>query len=111
MGLDKHLPKMGAYYDKARDIAAALSQLDDIEIKPNPPQCNMMHVYFRRDQDRLWEALLDITEETKTVLMYGCKRGPIPAYSMNELVIGEAALDLPADQISALFADLMHRAT
>lgn len=109
MGLDKHLPKMGVYYEKALDMAAALSQIEDIEIKPNPPHCNMMQVYFRRNRDRLWETALDMAEETRTLLMYACALSPIPAYCMFELVIGDAALDLSTDEIAALFAELMRR--
>lgn len=109
MGLDKHLPQMSAYTDKARDIAAAFSQLADIEIKPNPPQCNMMHLYFRRDHERLMETIMDIAEETQTLLLYGCQRSPIPAYCMNELVIGEAAVDIPTGEIAEMFAEMMHR--
>ncbi|MBT5509207.1 MAG: low specificity L-threonine aldolase, partial [Euryarchaeota archaeon] len=65
MGLDQHLPHMKAYYDKAVDIAAALSQLDDIEIKPTIPNCNRMFIYFRRDSQRLMDTVLDIASETQ----------------------------------------------
>lgn len=109
MGLEKHLPKMKAYCDKAREIAAALSQIEDIEIKPNPPHCNMMHVYFRRDPEQLWNTVLDIAEETQTLLMTSCTHSQIPAYSWFELTVGDAALDLSTGEIATLFTDLMRR--
>jgi len=109
MGLDKHLPKMAAYYDKAREIAAVLLSMEDIEIKPNPPHCNMMQVYFRRERQRFWNAALDMAEESGTLVIGNCAVSPIPAYCMTELVIGEAALDLPTNEIAALFAELMRR--
>ena len=109
MGLEHHLPQMKAYYDKTVDIAVAISQLDDIEIKPAIPDCNRMFVYFRRDNQRLIDTVLDIASETQTLLFYSSKQSPIPAYAMTEIWIGNAALDLATDDIAALFADLMRR--
>lgn len=109
MGLDKHLPNMQAYYDKAREVAAVLSQHEDIEIKPNPPHCNMMHIYLHRNPDHLMETALAMAEETQTLLMYRCRRSPLPAYSMMELMVGEATLDLPTDEIHEMFVELMRR--
>jgi threonine aldolase len=109
MGLDQHLPQMKVYYDKTVEIAAALSQLDDIEIKPAIPDCNRMFVYFRRDSQRLTDTVLDIASETQTLLFHRPRRSPIPAYAMTDMWIGNAALDLATDKIAALFADLMRR--
>jgi len=111
MGLEQHLPQMKAYYDKAVDIAAAISQLDDIEIKPAIPNCNHMFVYFRRDHKRLVDTVFDIASETQTMLFYYSEPSPIPAYAMTEITIGNAALDLATDDIATLFADLMRRST
>lgn len=109
MGLDQHLPHMKAYYDKAVDIAAAISQIDGIEVKPTVPDCNRMFVYFRRDHQRLLDTALDIASETQTLLFYGGRRSPLPAYVMTEMWIGNAGLDVPTDEIASLFADLMQR--
>lgn len=109
MGLDKHLPHMKAYYDKTVEIAATISQLDDIEIKPVIPNCNRMFVYFRRDSQCLIDSVLDIASETQTLLFYNSHQSPIPAYAMTEIWIGNAALDLSSDEIATLFADLMQR--
>lgn len=109
MGLDQHLPHMKAYYEKTVDIAAAISQLDDIEIKPAIPHCNRMFIYFRRDSQRLLDAVFDIASETQTLLFNSSRPSPIPAYAMTEIRTGNSALDLPTDDIVALFADLMQR--
>lgn len=109
MGLDKHLSQMNAYHDKALAIANALSEIDGIEIKPNPPHTNMMHIYFRRDSKRLWETILDIAEESQTLLMNRPRPAEIPAYSKTELSIGEAALDLQTEEVATLYGDLMKR--
>lgn len=109
MGLDKHLPRMSAYHEKAVEIASVISEIEGIEIKPNPPHTNMMHIYFRRDNNRLRESVLAIAEETQTLLMNMPRPAPIPAYCKTELVIGEAALDFQTKEIAGLYADLMRR--
>lgn len=109
MGLDEHLPLMKAYYDKTVDIAATISQLDDIEIKPMIPNCNRMFVYFRRESQHLIDTVLDIASETQTLLFYSSRKSPIPTYAMAEIWIGNAALDLATGDIAALFTDLMQR--
>jgi hypothetical protein len=68
-----------------------------------------MFVYFRRDSQCLIDTVLDIASETQTLLFYSSRPSPIPAYAMTEIWIGNAALDLPTDDIAAQFADLMRR--
>ncbi len=100
---------MQAYVDKTVEIAAAISQIDGIELKPAVPQCNRMFVYFRRDSQRLNDAVLDLASETKTLLFHRSQPSPIPAYAMTELWFGNAALDLATKEIAELFTDLMVR--
>lgn len=109
MGFDQHLPHMKAYYEKAVDIAAAISQLDGIEIKPAVPNCNHMHIYFRRDHQCLVNTAFEIASETQTLLLYYVNQSPVPSYAQTEISIGNAALDLKTSDIATLFADLMQR--
>jgi len=103
------LPLMQAYYDKTVEIAAAIAQIEGIELKPTVPQCNRLFVYFRRDSQRLNDAVLDIASETQTLLFHRSQPGPIPAYAMTELWFGNAALDFATEEIAELFAKLMRR--
>ncbi|MBK9747193.1 MAG: low specificity L-threonine aldolase [Chloroflexi bacterium] len=109
MGMDQRLSQMDAYYRKACAIAGAISQIEGIEIKPNPPHCNMMQIYFKRDKERLFEAVLDLAEETGTLLAYYLMPSAIPAYCMQELTIGDGALDIPTEDITVLFSEALHR--
>lgn len=111
-GLATYLDKVGAYHAKAVAIAAALSPLDGITIKPNPPHTNMMHLFLRGDADRLAEAALDIAEERGVWLLRAPRfiETQIPTHQKVEFVVGDATLDLPTDEIAALFAELLERA-
>jgi threonine aldolase len=111
-GLADHLEKMPAYYEKAVEIGAALAAIDGIEVKPNPPQTPMMHVFLRGDNARLLDAALAIAEETGVWLLRSpsLATSQIPAYQMLEIAIGDASLDVPASEITSRFTDLIHRA-
>jgi len=88
----------------------ALARIPDLEVAPNPPHTNMMEVFVRGERDRLWNAALDIAEERKIWFLRGLVPAEIPAYSVFEVVVGSATLDFSADEIAALFAEMIERA-
>lgn len=102
-GMQKHLGRIDEYCVKAREIAAALSDLPQIEILPNLPQTNMLHLFLRGDRERLVDAAWRVAEETQTVLFRMLTPTLVPQYSKFELSIGEAALEIPTEEIAPLF--------
>lgn len=106
-GLAKHLPKMETYHQRAVEVAKILTNFSEIEVNPNPPHTNMMHVYFKGDRDKLWDALLDVAEETGIWLMHGLRPSPIPNYAMTEMVMGNASLDIDLDELENAFQKLL----
>jgi threonine aldolase len=108
-GLEKHLGRIPDYCAKAREVAATLAQLPQIEIVPDPPQTNMMHVYLRGEADRLNAAALTVAQETGTWLFYSLAPTPLPNYHKLEFTVGEATLDLASDEIFDLFARLFSK--
>jgi threonine aldolase len=109
-GLAARLPRMEAYHRKAVEIAGALSALPHVEIVPNPPQTNMMHLYLRGDKDRLERAALDLARETGTWTFTQLRPGSIHAYHKLELSVGDATLELTTNEIVDLFRALLERA-
>src|SRR5215467_2073186 len=49
--LAQRLPRMPAYQEHARAIAAALAGLDGVRVIPDPPQAPMMHLLLRTSQE------------------------------------------------------------
>jgi len=47
VGLRMRLPRMPDYVAHARAIATELSQMDGVQVVPDPPQTPMMHLYLR----------------------------------------------------------------
>lgn len=110
LGLDQRLPRMGAYYQRAREIAEDLSTFSRIEIVPSPPQTNMMHLYLRGDRDKLMDAVVDLAKETGIGILRGLMPSPLPSYQKWELSVGDATLDFSRQEIRDLIRALLERA-
>jgi hypothetical protein len=108
-GLQDHLGRIMQYCDKAREVAATLSQFLQIEIMPNPPQTNMMHLFLHGDRNKLVLAALSIAQETRTWFFSSLAPTQIPGYAGFELTVGEATLDLSNQEIADLFEMLFAR--
>jgi threonine aldolase len=106
-GMDERLGQMEAYYTKAREIAVVLAPFPEIEIVPNPPQTNMMHLFIRGDADRLSANAIDIAKEIGVWLFYRLMPTELPAYQKFEFVVGNATLDLSNEEIGELFQMLV----
>ncbi|MGH9174104.1 MAG: threonine aldolase family protein, partial [Vicinamibacterales bacterium] len=109
-GLHERLERLGAYHEKAVRIAATLGSLPGVEVVPDPPQTNMLHLYLRGDGDRLLAAATAIAEETGVFLIRSLRDSPLPTYRLFELTVGDATLDLPDELIRGLFEQLFERA-
>ncbi len=108
-GLSERLGRMESYHAKAKAIASVLAAFPQIEIVPNPPQTNMMHVFLRGEFDKLQAASLEIAQETGTWLIPWLAPTMIPAYQRCELSVGDATLDLSEEEIVKLFQMLFEK--
>jgi threonine aldolase len=110
-GLRERLGRIGAYHAKAQEIASALSALTQVEIVPNPPHTNMMHLFLRGEREKLLAAALAVAQETSVWLFSNLTPTALPAYQKLEITIGEASLDISNEEISALFQALFRQAS
>jgi len=106
-GLETRFNRMEQYHTKAIEIAAVLAAFPQIEIVPNPPHTNMLHVFIRGDADRLEQAALDIAREQKVWLINNFMPSQIPAYHKFELTVGDGALEFSGEEIKLLFETLL----
>mgnify|MGYP002402293966 CR=1 FL=1 len=109
-GFAERIGRIESYHARAKAIASILAPFPQIELIPNPPQTNMMHMYLRGDAKVLAEATLDVAEETKTWLFGSIQSTELPSYSKVELTIGDASLDLPIEEVASLFTLLFNKA-
>ncbi len=108
-GLRERLGRMEAYHAKAKEIVALLTPFAEIEIVPNPPHTNMMHLFIRGERDKLEAAALDVARETGIWLFYRLAPTPLPGFTLFELTVGEATLDLSGREIVEVFQMLLMR--
>jgi threonine aldolase len=83
--LEIRLPKMQQYHEMAVAIAQELTRIEGIELCPNPPHTNMMHVYLRGSSQRLQAAALEVAQESRVWLFYQLWTSPLPGYALLEL--------------------------
>ena len=109
-GLDERLPRIGVYCAKARELAAALGTLPGVEVVPNPPPTNMFHLYLRAPCERIMPAVVEIAREHGVWLMNQAAPTALPGFSRLEVTVGDATLDLTAEEVVELVACLLTRA-
>lgn len=108
-GLRKRLGRMETYHAKAKEVATVLTEFPQIQIVPNPPQTNMMHVFIEGEQEALEKAALAIAKETGVWLFAHLAPTALPPYQKFELTVGEATLDLSNEEIQTLFRNVFDR--
>jgi threonine aldolase len=103
--LAERLHKMSAYRDRAVAIARALVAAG-LEVVPDPPQTNMMHVFLRGDARRLEAAAMTIAREEGLWLFASLMPTPLPTLHKVELNVGDATMELSVDEIAARLVSL-----
>ena len=106
-GLDEVLPRMEEYVAHARALGAALAELDDVSVVPDPPQVAMLHAYVRRPLDPLREATLDLAERERVWLGSPWAPTADPAVQRTELSVSEASLAVAPAEAAALYRELL----
>jgi threonine aldolase len=104
-GFEMRLDRMSRYHAKAIEIADVLRSLPPIEIMPDPPQTNMMHIFVRGKQDRLEAAAARIAREQRIWIFNAIVPSQIPAYCKVEFTVGDGTLDFSNEEIVELFSE------
>jgi len=104
--LAARLPRMPAYFRHAKAIATALHDVDGVEVLPDPPQSPMLHVRLAVSLDGLVANAKAIArcEGVWTFARPFVSEGP--GMQRCELSVGDATLELRADEIARLLQRL-----
>src|SRR3954468_10607979 len=84
-GLDEGLPRMPSFVRKAKEIGAALSRIEGVDVAPDQPQVAMLHVFVRGELERVREALFAIAEERRTLIAAYFAPTALPSVQKTEL--------------------------
>lgn len=106
-GLRRRAPRMGAYADHARAVAADLATLDGVAVLPYPPVSNMAHLYLRADSERFAAATRELAEQKGFWTWGGGATADLPSHLVVELTVGDATLELASSEIREIVAGLL----
>ncbi len=109
-GLDELLPGLSAVVAHTRTVGEALARLDDVTTLPSPPQTTMFHVLVRRPLEALNDAVLDVSEESRTWAASEFSATNDPGCQRAELGLSQANLAVPVEELVDLWREILSRA-
>ncbi len=109
-GIRRYLPRIPLYCKRAREIAAILSDFQDVVVTPNIPPTNMTHVYVRGEIEQLRANALRVSQENGVWMPARWNRTQIPGWAMFELSCAEGSLKISDDQVRELFGRVFSQA-
>jgi hypothetical protein len=78
-----------------------------IDIVPDPPQTNMMHLYLRTTGEALARAACRIARDRGVFTWPSSSPGPTPATRVLELTVGDATLAFEPREAAEIIAELV----
>lgn len=84
-GLREQRSAMGDRLEHLRAVAAAIRDLADVEVTPDPPEAALCHVFLRTTPEAYHEAALTLAEDTGTWAWEQPSPTPRPAWLKVEL--------------------------
>jgi threonine aldolase len=109
-GLDELLPRMAEFADRARSLAAHLSQLPGVHVVPDPPQTAMFHLHMDADPAAVTAASQELRDEGELVPPRYTWPAPSPRHSAYELTVNAQLDEVTDEEIGDLFTELLKRA-
>jgi threonine aldolase len=106
-GLKKRLPLMPRYVEHAQRIAAKLRAVPNVEVVPDPPQTNMMHLHLCVEEKALKAAAARIAAERGITTWTGSAPGSGARTRIVEFTVGDATLGFKPQEAADLIAELV----
>jgi threonine aldolase len=100
------LPKFSAYFEHARAIAAALSDVPGVTVIPDPPQVPMMHLLLRATKDDYAAAAQRLAKDRGIWTRPDCMPTADPGVQRLELSVGDGTLEFEPAELAQIFAAL-----
>jgi len=111
IGLDTLVPRMPVFWERARDLAAAMATVPGVEVVPDPPQTPLFHVLVHAPKDALERAHAGLLENRGVELFRYARTTTSPRWSRFELTVGGNAMAFDVDEVRDLMTELVAAAT
>lgn len=106
-GLRARLPRMAAYAEHARAIAAEVRRIDGVEVVPDPPQTSMMHLHLRTTPEAATAGIRRLATEEKVWTWGGTTATDMPGFRRVELSVGDSTLGFSPLDVARLVRALL----
>ena len=100
---------MATYADHARAIAPALGRLDGVEVVPDPPHTNMMHLHLRTTDAAITAGIRRLASERSLWAFGGGAPLDTPGLRGLELTVGDATLAFTPDEVADIVREFLPR--
>ena len=105
-GLRARLDRMPAYLAHARAIAAALNEVDGVEVVPDAPQVSMFHVAMRTTAADFRVQAHRLALEEGIAVWSQSWPSELPSWQRVELTVGDATLAFTPEEVADVIARL-----
>ena len=106
-GLRSRLPRMPAYLEHARAIAAEVAKLDGVDVVPDPPQSPMMHIHLRTTPKVASNGIRRLAKTERIWAFSMTAPTDVPGIRRVELGVGEATLGLTPTDVARIIGYLL----
>ncbi len=108
-GLRRRLPRMPAYVEHARAIAAELAEVDGVTVVPDPPQTPMMHLHLQTTPAAVLDGIRRAATEEAVWTWSGSWPTDTPGLRRVELSVNEATMTFSTVEVARLVRMLLPR--
>lgn len=104
--LDRVLPAIDGWVDRAREIASAFAAIDGVRVYPDPPHTNMFRLFIEGDAERLMARHTALARETGTFLFHQLSPSVVPGIAWTEVHVWENAMTFDLAGLTAVMKAL-----
>lgn len=106
-GLDRHLPRMGLYVERARDLAQRLNKNPGLSLTPATPDVNAFHLLLPGSTEALGARHRDFARRRKIWLFNAFLESPVAGHSIAEVVIGDSSDDYDMSEAASWISEFL----
>jgi threonine aldolase len=99
LGMQRVLPQIDSWVERARAVAAILSEFDQLTVNPNPPHVNIFQLYVKGDPEQMTERHMEVAEEMGTFLFHRLNPTAVPGISGTEIHCWENSMRFDLDSL------------
>lgn len=106
-GLRNRLPRMPAYVEHARAIAAELAGIPGVSVMPDPPPTEMMHIFVPASSSGWRPAVVRLAEDEGIMTWPHLWDCDVPGMQRIELSVGEAVMGFEPSEVRSVVERLI----